>query len=74
MPKPRILVVAGDTQLRATVARWLMTAGYGVEVAESLRHAQEAAANADISLAIVAPDGLGADPAGELAGKVRHVI
>ena len=75
MVKPRILVVAGDTQLRATLARWLMAAGYGVEVAENLRRAHEASADGGVALAIVALDGLGApDAAGELAGKVRQVI
>jgi len=75
MLKPRILVVASDTQLRAAMARALMAAGYGVEVAENLRRAREAAADADIALAIVAPDGPGsADASGELAAEVDQVI
>jgi len=33
----RILVVAQDVVLRSTLARWLMSAGYSVELAESER-------------------------------------
>jgi len=75
MVKPRILVVASNTRFRAAIARALMAAGYGVEAAEDLRRAREAAADADIALAIVAPDGLdSADASGELAAAVGQVI
>ena len=57
--KPRILVVAADAGLRATLARWLMAAGYGVELAEGAKRAREVAASESPALAIVAPDGLG---------------
>jgi hypothetical protein len=33
--KPRILIVADDAAFRATLARWLLSAGYAVELAES---------------------------------------
>jgi DNA-binding NtrC family response regulator len=39
--KQRILVVAEDAPLRATLARWLMAAGYAVELAESPKRARE---------------------------------
>ncbi len=73
--KPRILIVASNTQLRAAIARALMAADYSVEVAEDLRRAREAAADAEIALAIVASDGLGGpDASGELAAEVGQVI
>ena len=37
----RILVVARDVTLRSTLARWLMPAGYVVELAESDGRARE---------------------------------
>lgn len=77
MVKPGILVIADDAALRATLARWLMQAGYAVELAESPRRAHEVAAKAVISLAMVAPQGLGApgiELAHELADTVEHVI
>jgi DNA-binding response OmpR family regulator len=75
MVKPRILIVASNTQLRAAIARALMAADYSVEVAEDLRRAREAAADAEIALAIVASDELGgADASGELAAEVGQVI
>src|SRR5450631_3555689 len=77
MTKQRILVVADDAALRATLARWLIAAGYAVELAESLKRAREVVANAGIALALVAPDRLGAagaEPALELGGQVGHVI
>jgi two-component system OmpR family response regulator len=76
MTKPKILVVALDAQTRATLARWLMSAGYAVELAESARRAQEVAATGGIALAIVAPQGLG-DPGEaprELAGGIERRI
>jgi DNA-binding response OmpR family regulator len=77
MTKSRILVVADDAPLRATLARWLLTAGYAVELAESPRRAREVIADASISLAIMTPVGLGAagvELARELASQVEHVI
>lgn len=77
MVKPGILVVADDASLRATLARWLLQAGYAVELAESSRRAHEVASNAAISLAMVAPQGLGApgiELAHELTDVVEHVI
>jgi two-component system OmpR family response regulator len=78
MIKPTILVVADDASLRATLARWLLQAGYAVELAESPRRAHEVvAAKASIGLALVAPQGLGAqgvDLAHDLTGVVAHVI
>ena len=40
---PRILVVAQDVMLRSTLARWLMPAGYFVELAENDRTGQASA-------------------------------
>lgn len=77
MVKPGILVVADDAALRATLARWLLQAGYAVELAESPRRAHEVASKAAISLAMVAPQGLGApgiELAHELTEVVEHVI
>jgi len=77
MVKPGILVVADDAALRATLARWLLQAGYAVELAESPRRAHEVASKATISLAMVAPQGLGApgiELAHELSEVVEHVI
>jgi DNA-binding response OmpR family regulator len=77
MAKSRILVVAGDASLRATLARWLMSAGYAVELAESAKRAREAVESIGIALAIVTPDGLdadGLDLARELGGHVAHVM
>lgn len=72
----RILLVAGDAQLRATIARWLISAGYAVELAESVRRARDVLANVDVALAIVAPEGLTTEgEAGPmLRGSVPHLI
>src|SRR5262245_66273760 len=58
--KQSILIVAHDPSLRATLARWLMAAGYAVELAEGPKRAREVVAREDVALAIVAPDRLGA--------------
>jgi len=67
--KQRILVVADDAALRATLARWLLGAGYGVELAENSKRAREVLAQDSIALALLAPEELGetgADLAREL--------
>jgi DNA-binding response OmpR family regulator len=77
MVKSGILVVADNAALRATLARWLLQAGYAIELAENPRRAQEIGSKAGIALAIVAPEGFGAaglELARELAGEVEHVI
>jgi DNA-binding response OmpR family regulator len=77
MTKQHILIVADDAALRANLARWLIAAGYAVDLAESPKHAREVVANNGIALALVVPDRLGAagaELAGELAGRVAHVI
>lgn len=77
MVKPGILVVADNAALRATLARWLLQAGYALELAENPRRAQEVGSKAGIALAIVAPEGFGAaglELARELAGEVEHII
>jgi CheY-like chemotaxis protein len=49
----RVLVVAQDVMLRSTLARWLMSAGYSVEVAENERRAREVLADhADHNVAL----------------------
>jgi DNA-binding response OmpR family regulator len=75
--KPRILIVAGDAPTRATLARWLMAAGYAVELAETLMRAREVVATERVALAVVVPDRLGTagiEPARELGGQVDQVI
>ena len=49
----RILVVAQDVMLRSTLARWLMSAGYLVELAENDRRAREVLADHQMALTIV---------------------
>ncbi len=71
--KQRILVVAEDAPLRATLARWLMAAGYAVELAESPKRAREVVENEIIALAIVAPQRLG-PPGVDLARALRGAI
>ena len=75
--KSRILVVAADTGLRASLARWLMGAGYGVELAESPKRAREVVASQYIALAVVEADGFGpggADLVSALAVSVGHLV
>jgi DNA-binding NtrC family response regulator len=50
----RILVVAQDVMLRSTLARWLISAGYSVELAEGERRAREVLAHHRIALTILA--------------------
>src|SRR5215471_18445599 len=50
----RILIVAQDVTLRSTLARWLMSAGYSVELAEGERRAREVLAGHQIALTILA--------------------
>src|SRR5258708_34506244 len=50
MMKSRILVGALTAPLRATLSRWLLGAGYAVELAESPPHAREVASKAGIAL------------------------
>ena len=57
--KSRILVVAHEPEVRATLARWLMAAGHAVELAEGPKRAREVAGAQPLSLAIVAVDDVG---------------
>jgi DNA-binding response OmpR family regulator/class 3 adenylate cyclase len=50
----RILVVAQDVMLRSTLARWLMSAGYSVELAEGERRARQVLAQQRIALTVLA--------------------
>ena len=52
----RILVVAEDVTLRSTLARWLMPAGYSVELAGNDRRAREVLASEQISLTIASTE------------------
>jgi DNA-binding response OmpR family regulator len=71
--KHRILVVAEDAPIRATLARWLMAAGYTVELAESPKRAREVVENEAVALGILAPQRSGA--AGpEVAHELRSAI
>jgi len=69
--RERILVVAQDVTLRSTLARWLMPAGYSVELAGNDRRAREVLAREQISLTIVehTPGARIFDP-GEKGGKL----
>jgi DNA-binding response OmpR family regulator len=70
--KTRILILAADAGLRATLARWLMAVGYGVELAEGTKRAREVAATETLALAIVAPEGLG-EAGLDFAGELRDI-
>jgi DNA-binding response OmpR family regulator len=71
MAKPRILIVADDASLRATLARWLLGAGYAVELAESARRARDVIASESVNLAIVGAD---TDLAREIAERIKRVV
>src|SRR5262249_40432927 len=58
--KTRVLVVAGESTLRAAVARDLQSAGCSVELAANEKRAQELVARGAVDAAIVAPAALGA--------------
>src|ERR1700722_9286270 len=75
--KQRILVIAEDAPVRATLARWLMAAGYAVELAESPKRAHEVIENETIVLGIVAPrrlDAAGLDLARALRNSIGRLI
>jgi DNA-binding NtrC family response regulator len=46
--RDRILVVAQNVKLRSTLARWLMPAGYCVELAESNTRTREVLASEQV--------------------------
>jgi TolB-like protein/DNA-binding response OmpR family regulator len=67
----RILVVAEDVTLRSMLARWLMPAGYFVELAETDKRARAVLADGRMALTIVAPSaGIPMFDPGEKAGKL----
>jgi two-component system OmpR family response regulator len=53
MAKSRILIFSDDASQRAMLARWLLGAGYAVELAESPRRASEVIANENLNLALM---------------------
>jgi DNA-binding response OmpR family regulator len=53
MAKSRILIFSDDASHRATLARWLLGAGYAVELAESPRRAGDVIANENLNLALM---------------------
>jgi two-component system OmpR family response regulator len=53
MAKSRILILSDDASHRATLARWLLGAGYAVELAESPRRACDVIANENLNLALM---------------------
>jgi DNA-binding response OmpR family regulator/class 3 adenylate cyclase len=67
----RILVVARDVTLRSMLARWLVAAGYVVELAENDRRARQLLANQRMALTILVytPGAPAFDP-GEKGGKL----
>ena len=74
--KPRILIVADHAPQRARLARWLMGAGYLVELADGAKRAREVIASEDLALAIVAGRLGRADPGlvAELRSQVKQHI
>jgi class 3 adenylate cyclase/DNA-binding response OmpR family regulator/predicted ATPase len=64
----RILVIAQDVTLRSTLARWLISAGYSVELAEGERRAREVLADHRVALTILA-GGRSAAPGFDLDGN-----
>jgi two-component system, OmpR family, response regulator len=70
----RILVVAQDIALRSTLARWLMSVGHSVELAESDRRAREILAHSRIALTI-RPGGHSGTPVGGLdANSAERIL
>lgn len=72
--KSRILVVADDASQRALFARWLIAAGYAVELAEGAKRAREVIAASDVALAILAPERIPEDLAGEISDSIGRLI
>jgi len=73
----RILVVASDAGLRASLARSLSAAGYAVEVAEGAKRAREVLARRDIALTVLSSECLGnadLEPARQAAASKLIVI
>jgi two-component system OmpR family response regulator len=69
--------VADDAALRGTLARWLMAADYGVELAESPKRAREVVASSQIALGIVVadlPDPASVDLVRELGTSVGRLV
>src|SRR5215469_8995161 len=64
----RILIVAQDVTLRSTLARWLLSAEYSVELAEGKRRGREVLAAHQIALTILAGGRFGL-PAFDLDGS-----
>jgi DNA-binding response OmpR family regulator/class 3 adenylate cyclase len=69
----RILVVAHDVTRRSTLARWLMSDGYIVELAENERHAREVLGDHRVALTILLRGHTGA-PAFDLANGHGKLI
>src|SRR5262245_58256793 len=70
----KILIAHGQTALRSQIARVVTSAGYGVEFAESAKHALEVAAGGEIEAAIVEPCARLAGLAQALCDKVPRTI
>ncbi len=74
--KTRILVVADDASLRATLARGLLPAGYAIELAESARHARDVMTRESVALVMLAPRNMTAvtELAREIKDKVGRLV
>ena len=69
--------MADDAALRGTLARWLMAADYGVELAEGPKRAREVVASCQIALGIVVadlPDAASVDLVRELGTSVGQLV
>jgi DNA-binding response OmpR family regulator len=76
MVKPRILIVSDEASRRGTLARWLLAAGYAVELAESLRRAAEVIASENLNLALLDQHLTAADAevARQITERVKRVV
>jgi DNA-binding response OmpR family regulator/predicted ATPase len=75
--KSRVLVVVREPVVCEALVKILVSAGYGVEVADAPRRARDVAAGGNVALAVLAPAGLGAagfELARDLAGTTGGLI
>ena len=70
--RSRIMIVGRDVTLRARLARLLNGGRYHVEIAENAEHARRVGLEG-VALAIVAPEGVGAEAKG-LVQELRAAV
>ncbi|HJZ19718.1 MAG TPA: response regulator transcription factor, partial [Bradyrhizobium sp.] len=76
MAKSRILILSDDASQRATLARWLLGAGYAVELAESPRRASEVIAAETLNLALMGRHLTAADAelSRQITERIKRVV